>query len=197
MPCPSDEHRHEEGVGHGGGHVPPPTRHAPQSGHRDQYRQVGEYPPRQQRPPGLSNGRHREYARALQRAPPPGDAPEARALAVRAPSGRCGPESDRDSRGTSPGRSFFRAVPTPALDESRTNKVSFFGIIKPLGNYYIHPRAMEPSLHNATKCVQLLLSSFTGAIANATDYFPSFTDNEKLKYTDWVNARSSAYPRHA
>ena len=98
---------------------------------------------------------------------------------------------------TSPGRSFFRAVPTPALDESRTDKVSFFGIIKPLGNYYMQPLAMEPSLHNATKCVQLLLSSFTGAIANATDHFPSFTDNEKLKYTDWVNARSSAYPRHA
>ena len=62
----SDEHRHEEGVGNGGGHVPPPTRHAPQSGHRDQCRQVGEYPPRQQRPPGLPHGRHREYARALQ-----------------------------------------------------------------------------------------------------------------------------------
>ena len=187
MPCPSDEHRHEEGVGHGGGHVPPPTR---------QYCQVGEYPPRQQRPRPAPRTSPRVCS-PLQRAPPPGDAPEARALAVRAPSGRCGPASDRDSRGTSPGRSFFRAVPTPALDESRTNKVSFFGIIKPLGNYYIQPRAMEPSLHNATKCVQLLLSSFTGAIANATDYFPSFTDNEKLKYTDWVNARSSAYPRHA
>ena len=62
MPCPSDEHRHEEGVGHGGGHVPPPTR---------QYCQVGEYPPRQQRPRPAPRTSPRVCS-PLQRAPPPG-----------------------------------------------------------------------------------------------------------------------------
>ena len=56
---------------------------------------------------------------------------------------------------------------------------------------------MNHSFYHATLGALILLSSFTCAIADATDYFSSLATDEKLEYTKWVNASSSAYPRYA
>ena len=56
---------------------------------------------------------------------------------------------------------------------------------------------MNLSFYHATLGALILLSSFTCAIADATDYFSSLATDKKLEYTKWINASSSAYPRYA
>ncbi len=56
---------------------------------------------------------------------------------------------------------------------------------------------MNPYLRNASLGISLLLTYVTGANANATEYFPKLTADEKDEFTNFVNDRSSSYPRHS
>mmetsp|Transcript_2423 Transcript_2423/g.4533 ORF Transcript_2423/g.4533 Transcript_2423/m.4533 type:complete len:205 (-) Transcript_2423:712-1326(-) len=57
--------------------------------------------------------------------------------------------------------------------------------------------AVKHFISRAILVVTLLLSSITTACADATSYFPTLNTDEKEDYTNWVNAHSSSYSRHA
>ena len=57
--------------------------------------------------------------------------------------------------------------------------------------------AMKHFIPRAILVVTLLLSSITTVCADATSYFPTLNTDEKEDYTNWVNAHSSSYSRHA